>query len=244
MNFQQPYYVTKHAREQFQKRVASLEIAEAIKTIQHLLQEENNPKLIEIGRANYSPYKMYLNYYERRSVYLPVVYEKRGKWPIVATVMSEESTIHWKYIRGEFMGLYYDPLTISGVAYILNVDRSTVYDWIEKGYLKCLKKPRDGSRSKISWTALEKFMKKHPELWNAAKLNINPLDYKIKVPWFEQKYKQDKRLSRENLNWADWEDNIIKELYPEDPQKCYKILKRSETAIKIRACRLRKCGQM
>lgn len=138
------------------------------------------------------------------------------------------------------MSLKYEPLTIGGVAYILNVDRTTVENWVKKGYLKCLRACRNGRYSKISWTALLKFMKNYPELWNAAKMRINPFDYQIKVPWFERKLKKDKEKARENLTWTDWEDKILIEEYNEDPQKCYKLIKRSDIAIRIRAHRLRK----
>jgi len=244
MEFKQPYFITKHATERFQKRVENLRHSEILLIIQYLLQEENNPKLIEIGKINYQSAKLYLNYYKGKSVYIPVVNNLGKEWPTVNTIMSEESIIHKKYIRGELMGLYYDPLTTNSIAYILNVDRGTVVDWINRGYLKCVRKPSKNHRSKISWTALQNFMKKYPKLWNAAKMNINPLDYKIKTPWIEEKEKNDKAQKRENLCWQPWEDNILKELYPDNPDKCYKILKRSKTAIRIRACRLRKLGDM
>lgn len=140
------------------------------------------------------------------------------------------------------MSIFYQTLTAADVAYFLQVDRKTIVDWIDKGYMRCVKHGRKGIKYRLSWRAVKDFMRNHKDKWNAARLEINPLEYKIKVGWFEKKKRNDKNKLRENLTWKAWEDNILIELYNQDRQQCYQILKRSKRATIVRACRLRKKG--
>jgi RNA polymerase sigma factor (sigma-70 family) len=135
---------------------------------------------------------------------------------------------------------YNNDFSIQNVANLLGVHTTTIGQWIDRGYLKCKYRGEfQESRSRITWRAIRQFMIENPDKWNAAKVNM-----KNKYDWIEEKEKEDKSKKRENLWWQSWEDSILKELYPDNPDKCYKILKRSKTAVKIRVCRLRKLGDM
>lgn len=89
--FKQPYFVTKHAVEQFQERIASLSRNQIIEIILEALQE---PKPIEGIHGVY-----YGGMLWGKPLYIPVqigLEQKDPNWPIVPTILSSESTLHRK----------------------------------------------------------------------------------------------------------------------------------------------------
>ena len=100
MKFKKPFFITPHAVERFQERIYDISAAEIINIIQSLLQKRSG--LIEFDVKNRKIHELYRKNYKEKPVYVPVVYDKSKEWPVVPTIMGEESIIHGKYVKGEF----------------------------------------------------------------------------------------------------------------------------------------------
>ena len=89
--FKQPYFVTRHAVERFREHIANLPRNEIIDIISRALQE---PQLIKGIHSVY-----YGGMVFGKPLYIPVqigLEYKEPNWPIVPTVMSDESSLHRK----------------------------------------------------------------------------------------------------------------------------------------------------
>lgn len=80
-----------------------------------------------------------------------------------------------------------DMLTMNQVCLMLNVQSRTVKKkWVSKG----LRIMRKGNYIAIRQEVLIKYLKEHPEDWNAADIADDSLF--IRYPWYKEKRKQDK----------------------------------------------------
>lgn len=94
--FDDPYFVTQHAIDRFQRRVCDLPRNEVIMEVQRALQypmrvvEEDWDDECEVYFA------LYRHGRGQISPYYPVVGEGEGEWPAVMTIKGRGSVIHGK----------------------------------------------------------------------------------------------------------------------------------------------------
>ncbi len=100
--FKHPYFVTAHAVSRFQERVARINSAKVIETIQEALQEPGTPVELE-RRPDGQMCPIFECSFEGVSYYVPVV-KGQGEWPAIPTVHGLESMIHERIKRGEKKG--------------------------------------------------------------------------------------------------------------------------------------------
>jgi hypothetical protein len=103
MKFEKPFFVSSHAVEQFQARVANISAAKIINLVQSILQDPGLPVDVTYTDNQLSP--IYRAVYAGKNFYIPVV-KGQGEWPAVPTILGEESHIHWKFRRGKLTGLH------------------------------------------------------------------------------------------------------------------------------------------
>ena len=127
-----------------------------------------------------------------------------------------------------------DMLTMNQVCLMLGVQSRTVKKkWRSKG----LRFMRKGNYLAIRQEVLIKYLKNHPEDWNAA--NIPDDSLIMAYPWYKEKKKQD---SKDNYYWTDAEVSRMKMLR----HKGYSIreiaeqMGRSESSIKYKLYSRRK----
>lgn len=91
MEFARPYFITPHAVRQFQSRVANYPAHKVMEIIMQALQQ---PKVMK------EVHGVYLGGFVNGKVfYIPVsisAYPDKGDWPVVPTILGEESSLHRK----------------------------------------------------------------------------------------------------------------------------------------------------
>ena len=90
-SFEHPYFVTPHAVLQFQSRIANFPAHRVIDIIQQALQ---NPQSIKEAHGVY-----FGGWINGKLFYIPVsisVYPDKGNWPVVPTILGEDSSLHRK----------------------------------------------------------------------------------------------------------------------------------------------------
>lgn len=94
--FARPYFVTPHAVDRFRERIADIPPAQVIEVVQAMLQDPGLPVDAEMRDGKLT--LIYRGEFGGKAVYLPVVQcdePAEGRtWPVVVTVMSEESVLH------------------------------------------------------------------------------------------------------------------------------------------------------
>ncbi|MFZ3132838.1 MAG: hypothetical protein WA125_17470 [Desulfosporosinus sp.] len=90
MEFERPYFITPHAVRQFQSRISNVPAHKVMDIIMQALQE---PKIIK------EVHGVYFGSYQWKIFYIPVTvsnYPEKGSWPVVPTILGEDSTLHRK----------------------------------------------------------------------------------------------------------------------------------------------------
>lgn len=105
--FKYPFFVSPHAVGRFRERVDSIPPAEVIDLIQAKMQDPGLPVTLEYRDSQLSPIFRfaYRNGRGLKSFYVPVAKGDEG-WPVIPTIYSEESHIHWKLRRGKLDCLF------------------------------------------------------------------------------------------------------------------------------------------
>lgn len=234
--FARPYFVTPHAVKRFQQRIANIPAADIINLIQTWMQGNPDPVDWQEWRGELCP--VYRFKYEKKHVYIPIRSGEK-EWPAVPTILGPESRLHKQVTQN--INLNY---SIADIAYMLDVDRSTVSYWIKNGFLVCRKKGCRYQASKISHSALIHFMRKYPDKWNAAKLQVDVFGWLYIPRWFKNKLSKDSPVKMAEKTWRDYEVHILRNNYKGDAEEMAKLLNRSPASILVKACRLRKEGLM
>ena len=92
-HFEQPYFVTPHAVDQFKDRIEDISATEVIEAVQALLNDD--PPRVPDSR-NPRDSDLFVGQHEGVVYYVPVVEpdEEHGDWPVVPTILGEESVLH------------------------------------------------------------------------------------------------------------------------------------------------------
>lgn len=134
-----------------------------------------------------------------------IVLSERYTQSGIARLMNRElSSVKGKLHELQLGGLMdrTDRWTITQVAEAVGMDKGTIYRTWSKYGLKSVKR---GLYRLIKEEDLIKFMKEHPERWDATKC-----DYYLfyKYPWFMEKLEQDKKqpsTQKKREHWTDYQ---------------------------------------
>jgi len=100
--FKHPYFITAHAVQRFQERVAQINSARVIEVVQEALQNPGPPIEME-RRPDGQMVPIFRCEHEGIPYYVPVV-KGEGEWPAVPTIHGPESMIHERIQNGEKKG--------------------------------------------------------------------------------------------------------------------------------------------
>lgn len=127
-----------------------------------------------------------------------------------------------------------DRLTLNQMCLMLGVQSRTVKKkWVNKG----LRIVRRGNYLTIRQEELVKYLKNHPEDWNALRVTDDSLI--MKYPWYKEKKKQD---SKSQYYWTDGEVSRLKYLRHQgySIREIGALMGRSESSIKYKLYSRRK----
>ena len=126
-----------------------------------------------------------------------------------------------------------DMLTRNTLSRILGVENRTIQYWERKGLKSVRKKPYVMYRQQD----IIRYMKEHPEDWNAARITDDSLF--MRFDWYQEKKKHDVAT---RYNWTEREESKLKFLRHEGYtiREIAEKMNRSESSIKYKLYRMNK----
>lgn len=138
-------------------------------------------------------------------------------------------------------------LTVTQISDVLNVDPSTIYNWIKTKKLKSINKTFDKQKCIfVKFEILYQFLKENQKLWNATKLEY--LGLNKEEDWLIKKRKEDNNelKNKSNTPWTRREEEQLIKMLSEN-RSLYEITKainRTKDSISSKRKELRKQNRL
>lgn len=146
-----------------------------------------------------------------------------------------------KELGGMYNNGYY--LTVPEISSLLDIDPSTIYNWIKTKKLKSINRIFDKQKSVfIKFETFYDFLKENQKLWNATKLDYMGLNQEEE--WLIKKRKEDNNelKSKSNTSWTRKEEELLIEMFlcNKTLDEIVKTINRTKDSIHCKRRELRK----